>query len=223
MTKKMSPFDLYSDQTKELIKLWSKNRPGSSFDARHFLVDVLRDLEEISLRNYGNTPEKSKDYETKVQDTLSGSAGYAAEIIEHGLRETIKGNLEAQRAAPDKLREDIADEMTEQFLMLAMECFIAGSAAGKFKLLPREYDLALADTKRKWAQEHNTKKRAASDEEAEIWRNTAKSIRDELSKNPRTRQRVYSKSEIARRVKEKLDLKAHDRTVIRKIYPGKKT
>ncbi len=194
----MSHFDLYSDQTKALIKLWTKNRPGSSFDARHFLVDVLRDLEESSLRNYENAPEKSKAYETQVQDTLSGSAGYAAEIIEHGLRETIAGNLEAQRASPGKMREDIADEMTELFLMLAMECFIAGSAAGKYKLLPREVDLSIIENMRKKLDENNAERHKEIEKKAELWRDTAKSICAELSQDPRTRRHVQNKSEIVR-------------------------
>ena len=219
MAKKTSHFDLYSDQTKELIKLWSDSRHDSYFDARHFLVNVLRDLEESSARHYGKPSKKKKDYKTEVQDTLSGSAGYAAEIIEHRLRETIEDHLEVQRRSPGKMREDVADEMTEQFLMLALECFIAGSAAGKFKLLPREYDLALADYKRKLLQDYNAKAREKSEQEAEPWRIEAKSIHDELMKDRRTRHHAQNKSEIARRVIKKLVLKVSLKTVLRKIYP----
>jgi hypothetical protein len=221
MAKKTSHFDLYSDQTKELIKLWSDLRPGSSFDARHFLVGVLRDLEESSLRHYEKPSKKKKDYETGVQDTLSGSAGYAAEIIEHRLRETIEDHLEVQRASPGKMREDIATEMTEQFLMLALECFIAGSAAGKFKLLSREYDLLVADNRREGSHDYNAEVLEENEQEAELWRSEAESIIDELMKNPRTRHHTKNKSEIARRVKEKLGLEVSDRTVKRRIYPEK--
>ena len=195
----MSHFDLYSDQTKALIKLWSDLRPDSSFDARHFLVDVLHDLEESSLRNYEKAFKKSKDYETKVQDTLSGSAGYAAEIIEHRLRETIEGHLEVQRASPGKMREDIATEMTEQFLMLALECFIAGSAAGKFKLLPREVDLALADRQRKVLDDNNLNAQIERKIEAEHLRSLAESLWDEFPRFP------TNKSEAARRVRKELE------------------
>jgi hypothetical protein len=215
----MSHFDLYSDQTKSLIKLWSDLRPDSSFDARHFLVGVLRDLEESSLRHFEKPSKKKKDYETEVQDTLSGSAGYAAEIIEHRLRETIEDQLEVQRASPDKMREDIAAEMTEQFLMLALECFIAGSAAGKYKLLPREYDLALADNQRKLLEDANSRSHKKSEKEAELWRREAKPIIDELMQNPKTRRKAQNQSYIADRLIEKLDLDVTPRTVIRKIFP----
>lgn len=217
----MSDFDLYSNQTKALIKLWSDLRPDSSFDARHFLVDVLRELEEISLRHYEKPSKKKKDYETQVQDTLSGSAGYAAEIIEHRLRETIEDHLEVQRGSPSKMREDIATEMTEQFLMLALECFIAGSAAGKFKLLPREFDLALADKQRERLEKANAKAHKESEQQAVLWQIEAQSICDELMKNPRTRHHTKNKSEIARRLINKLGLKVSDKTVIRRIYPKK--
>ena len=218
----MSHFDLYSDQTKALIKLWSDLRPDSSFDARHFLVGVLRDLEESSLRHYGKPSKKKKDYETGVQDTLSGSAGYAAEIIEHRLRETIEDQLEVQRASPGEMREDIATEIIEQFLMLALECFIAGSAAGKFKLLPREVDLALLDDQRKLLEDANAKAHEKSEKEAELLRREAKSIIDGLMQNPKTRHKAQNKSEIARRVIKNLDLKVSVKTVIRKIYPEEK-
>ena len=219
MAKKTSHFDLYSDQTKALIKLWSDLRPDSYFDARHFLVNVLRDLEESSLRHYKKAFEKNKDYKTEVQDTLAGSAGYAAEIIEHRLRETIEDHLEVQRRSPDKMREDVAVEMTEQILMLALECFIAGSAAGKFKLLPREWDLALADDQRKRLDDQNAKAHEESEQQAEQWRTKAQSIREKLMKNPRTRYHTQNKSEIARRVRNELKLTVCLRTVIRKIFP----
>ena len=223
MAKKTSHFDLYSDQTKELIKLWSDSRLDSYFDARHFLVNVLRDLEESSARHYGKPSKKKKDYETEVQDMLSGSAGYAAEIIEHRLRETIEDHLEVQRRSPGKMREDIATEMTEQFLMLALECFISGSAAGKFKLLPREVDLALADQQRELLEYHNATAHEKSERQAELWQTEAESIYNNLMLNPKTQHLAKNKSHIARRVIKNLKLTFTEGHVIRKIYPKNKT
>jgi len=113
--------------------------------------------------------------------------------------------------------------MTEQFLMLALECFISGSAAGKFKLLPREVDLALADQQRELLEYHNATAHEKSERQAELWQTEAESIYNNLMLNPKTQHLAKNKSHIARRVIKNLKLTFTEGHVIRKIYPKNKT
>lgn len=211
-------FKLYSSDISKLMDLRIKGITNNQEEINELFVNVLRQLESESYSKYKSL--KSNTKASRIARTLTNASGYAADIVEDRLEETLEDHLECQRRNPEIFQEETYEHLLFQLKLLGLECFVSGLMAGSFNIQPFEKSIVQVDKASDQCRENSNSKSEKAHKRDLVWRTKANEIKHRWREQGLDK-KLYKKSELILAVIKELDLASKDPGIKQKSLQAK--